>query len=31
MNINSHQMGDVSCTSLLSGGIDSAIILKPQK
>ena len=27
-SINSHQMGDVSCTSLLSGGIDSAIILK---
>ena len=27
-SVNSHQMGDVSCTSLLSGGIDSTIILK---
>jgi asparagine synthase (glutamine-hydrolysing) len=27
-SIYSHQMGDVSCTSLLSGGIDSTIILK---
>ena len=27
-SIQSHQMGDVSCTSLLSGGIDSTIILK---
>ena len=27
-SVNIHQMGDVSCTSLLSGGIDSTIILK---
>ena len=27
-SVQSHQMGDVSCTSLLSGGIDSTIILK---
>lgn len=27
-SIYDHQMGDVSCTSLLSGGIDSTIILK---
>ena len=27
-SVYSHQMGDVSCTSLLSGGIDSSIILK---
>ena len=27
-SIFNHQMGDVSCTSLLSGGIDSSIVLK---
>ncbi len=27
-SVFSHQMGDVRCTSLLSGGIDSSIILK---
>ncbi len=27
-SIYNHQMGDVSCTSLLSGGIDSTIVLK---